>query len=72
MDVFLFWLLALLLLFAVLALPAWPYTRDVEFYRRGGWTRYTPSAAAAGAALGLLLLFWLGLLVIWLPWAAAV
>ncbi|SFO82352.1 DUF3309 family protein [Tranquillimonas alkanivorans] len=70
MDVFLFWLIVLLLLFAVLALPAWPYTRDRGIYRQPGNRRYAPSLVAAAIVLLMLVLFWLGLLAIWVPWAA--
>ncbi len=70
MEVFWFWLLVILLFTAVFAWPTWPYTRDRGLYRHERW-RYAPSGAAAGAAILIVLLFWLGLLVIVLPWAAA-
>lgn len=71
MGVFWFWLLMILLLFSILAWPTWPYTHERRVYRRGGGWRYAPSGTAAGAALLILLFFWLGLLVIAWPWAAA-
>jgi len=71
MEAFWFWLLILLLVFAVLALPTWPYTRDRGLYRRRGMWPYGPSAAGFGAALLVLLLFWLGFIVIAWPWYAA-
>ena len=71
MEVFWFWLLIILLFFALFAWPTWPYTQDRWVYRRGGGWRYAPSGAAAATAVLILLLFWLGLLVIAWPWAAA-
>lgn len=68
MEVFWFWLIVILLLVAVLAWPTWPYTRERWPYTTG--YAYGPSAAAAAVALFLLLLFWLGILAIWVPWAA--
>ncbi|MEX2617434.1 MAG: hypothetical protein WD767_15180 [Alphaproteobacteria bacterium] len=65
-----FWLLMLLLLAVILAWPTWPYTYERGVYRRGGYWRYGPSAAAAATAALILILFWLGLLVIAWPWAA--
>ena len=70
MEAFWFWFLIILLLFAVLAWPTWPYTEDRWIYRRGGRWRYAPSGAAAGAVILILLLFWLGLIVIAWPWYA--
>ena len=67
-----FWLLILLLFLAIFAWPTWPYTQDRWVYRRRGGWRYAPSGAAAVAFLLVLLLFWLGLIVITLPWAVAV
>ena len=67
-----FWLLILLLFLAIFAWPTWPYTQDRWVYRRRGGWRYAPSGAAAAAFLLVLLLFWLGLIVITLPWAVAV
>ncbi|SDY86949.1 DUF3309 family protein [Citreimonas salinaria] len=71
MDVFLFWLVVVLLLITVFAWPTWPYTYERGVYRRGGRWRYAPSGASAAAVLVILLLFWLGLVVITLPWATA-
>lgn len=70
MDVFLFWFFIVLLVFSVAAWPTWPYTQDRWVYRRPGGWRYTPSAASAGLAILLLILFWLGILAIAWPWAA--
>lgn len=69
MDLFLFWLVVVLLLISVFSWPTWPYTDERWVYRRGGGWRYAPSGASAGAAVLILLLFWLGLLAITLPWA---
>lgn len=71
MDVFWFWLIIVLLLVAVFAWPSWPYTREREFYRRDGGWRYAPSGAAFVALMIILLLFWLGMIAITLPWAVA-
>jgi hypothetical protein len=71
MDIFWFWLTFFLLLFTVFAWPTWPYTRERWLYRRGGGWRYAPSGAAFGGAMVVLLFFWLGFIIITLPWAAA-
>ena len=55
----------------VLAWPTWPYTYERWPYHRGGGYRYAASGTAAGLALLILVLFWLGLLAIAWPWAAA-
>lgn len=70
MEGFWFWMLVLLLVLAFFAWPSWPYTRDRRVYRRGGGWAYGISAAAVVAALLLAGLFWLGLIVIWMPFAA--
>ena len=70
MDAFWFWFLVILLLFAVLALPSWPYTRDRGVYRRTGAWPYAPTGAALAAVLLILLFFWLGMIVIAWPWYA--
>lgn len=70
MEVFWFWFLLLLLVIVLFAWPTWPYTRDRWVYRRPGYWPYAPSGLAAVLAILLLLLFWLGLLVIWWPWYA--
>ncbi len=67
-DVVGFWFFVFLILIAVLALPAWPYTRDRRFYRNDNHWRYAPSVAAALLAVLIVLLFWLGLLAVWWPW----
>lgn len=71
MEVFWFLLLMLLLVVLIGAWPTWPYTYTRSPYTRGGGWRYAPSGAAAAVALLLLLFFWLGLIAIWWPWAAA-
>lgn len=61
MEVFwfiLFWVMIFVLIFAW---PTWPYTRERDW-------GYGPSAVAAAIAVALLLLFWLGLLAVWVPW----
>ncbi len=68
MEVLWFWLILLLLFVAVAAAP-WDYTRDRWPYREGGAYRYYPSAGALLAVVVILLLFWLGFIVIALPWA---
>lgn len=70
MNFFWFWLIVLLLFFMVFAWPTWPYTHERWVYRRGGSWRYAPSAAAFVGALLILLFFWLGMIIIALPWAA--
>lgn len=69
MEAFWFWLLFILIIFAFAAAP-WGYTREQWPYRYGGAYRYYPSAAAGLGALLILLLVWLGLIVIAVPWAA--
>jgi len=68
MEAFWFWFLVLTLVTAVLALPYWPYTRDRGLYRRRGLWPYAPSGAAAGVAIGILILLWIGLIVLAPPW----
>jgi len=68
MEVFWFWILFILIIFAVAAAP-WGYTRARWPYRYGGAYRYYPSAGAGLVAFLILLLFWLGLIVIAVPWA---
>lgn len=70
MDVFWFWFLIILLFIAIFAWPTWPYTRERDLYRPENRWRYGPSGAAAGLAILILLLFWLGLIAIWWPWVA--
>ncbi len=67
MEVFWFWFLILLLVFAVVAAP-WGYTRDRWPYRYGGTYRYYPSLGAVFGVILILLLFWTGLIVITSPW----
>ncbi len=69
MDVLWFWLLVVVLLIAVFAWPTWPYTRQRGIYRRGGRWPYAPSLLAAILFVLVLLLFWLGFLGVWWPWA---
>ena len=71
MDVVWFWFWVLLLFLVIATWPTWPYTRERWPYTRGGGYRYGPSAAAAFVALLILLFFWLGLIAIAWPWAAA-
>lgn len=71
MDVLWFWLLMILLLFAVLAWPTWPYTHERWVYRRGGGWRYAPAGTAALLVVLILFLFWLGIIAIAWPWYAA-
>ncbi|MFP4239385.1 hypothetical protein [Rhodosalinus sp.] len=71
MDVFWFWFLILMLVVLVFAWPSWPYTYERWPYRYGGGYRYAAPLVAAGLALLVLLLFWLGMLAIAWPWAAA-
>lgn len=59
MGVLWFWLLLVLLLVAVAALPSWPYSR------RWGWG---PSGGALIAFLVFLGLIWFDFLAIWRPW----
>lgn len=70
MDVIWFWILVALLLVVIFAWPSWPYMRQRGIYRRGGAWRYGASALAFLGIIILLALFWVGLLVIWWPWAA--
>lgn len=70
MEFFWFWFLVILFAMMIAAWPAWPYTRERWVYRRGDGWRYAPSAAAAGIALLVLALFWLGIIAIALPWSA--
>ncbi len=71
MGVFWFWFLVVMIFFTVAALPAWPYTRGRGIYRRPGAWPYAPSGLAAGLALLIVFLFWLGLLAIAWPWYSA-
>jgi len=71
MEFLWFWILLVLVVFAVAAMPRWDYTRDRWPYRYGGRYRYYPSAGAGLAAVLILPLFWLGLVVIALPRATA-
>jgi hypothetical protein len=64
MEYFWFWLLIILILFAIFALPTWPYTRSRRGYGRPGW-RYIPSGVAALLAVLLLMMLWLGLIAAW-------
>jgi len=68
MEVFWFWLIVVLVLVAILAWPTWPYTRSRWPYTAG--YDYALSAAAVFLVFFLLLLFWLGALAVWWPWAA--
>lgn len=69
MEAFWFWLIIILLLIAVLALPSWPYTRERWPYTTR--YRYAPSAIAGLIAFFLIFLFWFGLIALWIPWDAA-
>lgn len=53
-------LIFMFLIFLVL-LPPWPYMRERDF-------GYAPSLMALAVVLGLLLLWWFGLIVMWHPW----
>ena len=55
MEVFWFWILFILIIFAVAAAP-WGYTRARWPYRYGGAYRYYPSAGAGLVAFLILLL----------------
>ena len=68
---FFFWFFILLLVVTIFAWPTWPYTYERWPYRRGGGSRYATSATAASLAVLILVLFWLGILAIAWPWAAA-
>jgi len=63
-----FWFLVLLLLLAIFAWPVWPYTRVFRIYQRSGHWPYVPSGVAFTIALILLLLFWLGWILVAIPW----
>ena len=59
MDVFWFWILLIFLLLAVAAWPIWPYAQ------RWG---YAPSLIGVAGFLIIIVMFWIGLLVVWWPW----
>lgn len=71
MEVFWFWLIFFLVVGAVAAAPGWGYTRNRRPYNHGGPFRYYPSAVFGIAAGFLLLLVWMGIIAIALPWGAA-
>lgn len=54
-----FWILLLLLLLVLALLPTWPYSRE--------WG-YVPSATAFALVVLLLILLWLGIIAMSLPW----
>jgi Na+/melibiose symporter-like transporter len=58
MSAFLFALLLVFIILAIVAWPAWGHTQDRWPYIRGGRYRYYPSAGAIVAALLVILLFW--------------
>lgn len=57
-----FWILVLLILLLLAAIPRWPYSR--------GWG-YTPLGVVAAATILWLVLIWLGFILLALPWGVA-
>lgn len=60
MPYFWFWIMVFLLLVAIFAWPAWPYSRE-----RWG---YGPSGASFVVFLVVLAAFWFGFVAVWWPW----
>ncbi|HEV7344456.1 MAG TPA: hypothetical protein VGN60_02360 [Devosia sp.] len=58
MSPFLFALLLIFIILAIVGWPAWGHTRERWPYTRGGRYRYYPTAGAIVAAILVILLFW--------------
>lgn len=58
-----FWVIFVLLLMFLIALPVYPHSRQWGYY---------PSGAAAAGMLFVLILIWLGYLIFAWPWASEV
>ena len=62
---FWFWLMMVLLITSIALLPVWPYGRA----RRRG---YRPTVLVFMLLMALLVFWWLGLIIVELPWQAYV
>lgn len=62
-----FWFVAALVLFLILAWPTWPYTRGRWPYRYGGPWSYALSGFAVLVIFLFMLFVWMGLIVTTYP-----